>query len=109
MQVIVLPKVLGYFDNLVTILYEREYFGFEETALDYILELYDDIVRTLPHRLHKTPSSYFNKYGKNIKYAIFRKSKHTTWYVFFNTYKKGGEIIYLVRYIANNHTVAQYL
>jgi hypothetical protein len=43
------------------------------------------------------------------KYAVFKESKNTHWYVFFRVYKKNGEDIYQVRYIANNHTVAQYL
>jgi hypothetical protein len=111
MKVIILPKVFDYFDNLVTVLYEKDYFGFEQTALEYVLELYDDIIATLPLRLHKPASKHFDKYGKNMKYAVFRvrKSKHTQWYAFFNTYKANGETIYLIRYIANNYSVAQYL
>ena len=35
--------------------------------------------------------------------------KVIAWYVFFTTYMEKGEEIYLVRYIANDHTVAQYL
>jgi len=109
MQVIILPNVLDYFNNLVTTLYEREYFGFAETALDYVTELYDDIIETLPIRLCKPAPAYFNKYGKDMEYVGFRKNKHTIWYVFFTTYLENDEEIYLVRYIANNHTIAQYL
>ena len=109
MQVIILSEVLEYFEDLVIILYEKGYFGFEETALKYVLELYDDIVATLPTRLHKPAPAYFDKYGKSMKYAGFKKNKNTMWYVFFQKYKEDGEMIYLVRYIANNHTIAQYL
>ena len=109
MQVILLPDVLEYFDNLVTILYEREYFGFEETALEYVTELYDDIITTLPTRPCKPAPAYFDKYGKGMQYAIFSKNKRTQWYAFFRKYRKEGELYYQVRYIANNHTVAQYL
>ena len=109
MKVIILPNVFEYFENLVTILYEREYFGFEETALDYVTELYDDIIETLPMCPCKPAPAYFNKYGKDMEYTDFRKNKHTVWYVFFTMYLENEEEIYLVRYIANNHTIAQYL
>ena len=109
MQVILLPEVLEYFDNLVVILYKKNYFGFEESARKYILELYDDIIITLPVRVHKPAPEYFDKYGKRMKYAAFKKNRSTTWYVFFTTYNENEEIVYLVRYVANNHTIAQYL
>jgi len=44
-----------------------------------------------------------------MKYAIFIKNRHTSWYVFFKIYRKDREIFYVVRYIANNHEIAQYL
>ena len=109
MQVIIFPNVLEYFGNLVTILYEKGYFGFEETALEYVTELYDDIITTLPVRPHRPAPPYFDRYGKNMEYAVFIKNKHTTWYVFFRVYQKNEEDIYQVRYIANNHTIAQHL
>jgi hypothetical protein len=42
-------------------------------------------------------------------YATFKKNKSTQWYVFFNIYADNGEAIYLVRYISNNHMIAQFL
>jgi len=35
----------------------------------------------------------------------YRRSQHTTWYVFFSKVEE----TYWVKYIANNHTVSQYL
>ena len=109
MNVIFISKVLEYFENLVITLYCKEYFGFLETSKKYVAELIDDILTTLPIRLHKNAPEYFDKYGKSMKYAAFRKSKDTTWYAFFITYRKNNETFYLVRYIANNHTISQYL
>ena len=109
MHVILLPEVLEYLENLTVILYDKGYFSFEDTALKYIVELYDDIITTLPMRLHKPAPKYFDKYGKNMKYAIFKKSKNTLWYVFFKTYEKDEENYFLIRYIGNNYTVAQHL
>jgi len=109
MRVLLLPEVREYFKELQIILYEKCYFGFEDAAQKYTDELIDDIAINLPMKLHKPSPNYFDKYGKNMEYAVFKKNKHTSWHVFFTTYIKNREKIYLVRYIANNHTVAQYL
>jgi len=109
MKVIVLPGVYQYLENLVIILYENEYFGFEEDARKYVDNLYNDITTNLPNCIKRIAPKYFDKYGKGMYYASFRKNKRTTWYAFFRIYKKNGENVYQIRYIANNHIVAQYL
>jgi hypothetical protein len=109
MNVIILSGVLKYLENLVIILYKKEYFGFLETSRSYVKELLVDIKTNLPAKLHKPAPKYFDKYGKGMKYAVFRKNKRTNWYAFFKTYRKDGETYYVVRYIANNHIIAQYL
>jgi len=109
MRVEFLPSVVDYFEELAWILHNNGYFGSYEFSWKYVDELIDDIKINLPTRLHKTAPTYFDKYGKNMKYAGFLKNRRTTWYVFFTMYWKNGEKIYLVRYIANNHTIAQHL
>jgi len=109
MNVIFLPEVRRYFNDLIPILYEKGYFVFKETAKKYVDDLFSNIEKDLPLCLHKPAPTYFDKYGKNMKFTWFRKNKNTTWYVFFETYKANGQTIYLVRYVANNHTIAQYL
>ena len=109
MKVIALPEVRQYLKAVSHILYEKGYFGFLDSSEKYVEELVDDIKVNLPIKLHKPAPEYFNKYGENMEYASFIKNKRTTWYVFFEKYADNGEIIYLVRYIANNHTIAQYL
>ncbi len=106
MKIVFLPEVLDYFNELTTILYEQEYFGFEESALAYVDELIDNIKGSLHIKLSRKAPAYFNKYGKDIQYAIFRKNKKTQWFVFFTIYKNGNELIYLVRHISNNHVDA---
>lgn len=76
-------------------------------ALEYFNE--DGIRNTLPQRLKKTSPPYFDRYGKMMLYSTFRKNKTTLWYIFFNVYQKGEEKIFLIRYISNNHVIAQYL
>ena len=82
MKVVALPKVYDYLENLVTILYEKDYFGLKESAHKYVDDLFDDIIVTLPIRLHKTAPKHFDKYGKGMKYAAFPQNKRTIWYAF---------------------------
>ena len=109
MTVEFLPEVVDFFEKLALILYEKGYFGDYEWSWKYVEELNDDIKINLPIRHHKPAPKYFDKYGKSMKYAAFKKNRRTTWYAFFKTYSKDGKTILLVRYIANNHTVAQHI
>lgn len=109
MKVLFLPEVRQYLKELQDVLFEKEYFGFEEAAVQYVRDLIFDIEETLPIRASKEAPEYFNRYGDGLRYASFRKNRNTQWYVFFNKYKEKGEAIYLVRYISNNHAIAQYL
>jgi len=104
-----LPEVLDYFEELVWILFENEYFGFYESSRKYVDELVEDIKTKLPTRPAKPAPEKFDRYGKNMEYAVFKKNKRTSWYVFFRVYKENEKEIYQVRYISNNHVIAQYL
>ena len=109
MKVLFLPEVRLYFQELQDVLFEQEYFGFEESAVQYVRDLILDIEATLPERVSKTAPPYFSRYGKGLRYASFRKNRNTQWYVFFTKYREDGEVVYLVRYISNNHMIAQHL
>ena len=109
MKVLFLPEIRQYLKDLQEILFENEYFGFEESAVQYVRDLILDIEETLPMRPSKEAPPYFDRYGKGMRYAVFRKNRNTQWYVFFSKYKEKGEVIYLVRYISNNHVIAHYL
>ncbi|MEN9909955.1 MAG: hypothetical protein RLZZ540_3114 [Bacteroidota bacterium] len=37
-KVIITPKVIGYLDDLVRVLYKEEYFGFIESAEAYVIK-----------------------------------------------------------------------
>jgi hypothetical protein len=109
MRVLFTPKVQDFYYELEIILLEKEYFSYKETADKYVADLFYGIETNLPKVRHKVASLYFNQYGKGMYYAAFRKSRNTTWYAFFTKYSENGETIYLVRYISNNHVIAQYL
>jgi hypothetical protein len=99
------PQVRVYFQELEDILFEKEYFGFEDSSIQYVRKLFFEIRDTLPNRLKKPAPPYFNRYGKGMYYAVFKKNNNTSWYVFFNY----EDDVYYIRYIGNNHTCSQYL
>ena len=104
MSVLFTPSVQDYYYELETVLLEKGYFSFKEYADKYVADLFSDIKTNLPTKTHKPAPAYFDRYGKGMKYASFRKNKRTTWHAFFQTYEENGEITYLVRYINNNTT-----
>ena len=104
MRIIFAPSVEDFLYDLVEILHEKDYFGFYEDADDYVTGLMHDIIQSLSIKLKKPAPPYFDRYGKNMSYAVFKKNNNTQWYVFFNCEND----IYYIRYIGNNHTCAQY-
>ena len=76
---------------------------------NYVNDLIFDIKTKLPTRQHKPAPPYYEKYGKELYYAIFKKNKRTSWYAFFSKYEENEKIVYLIRYIGNNHTDAHHL
>jgi hypothetical protein len=109
MKVIFVPEVRLYLQELAHILYLNNYFGSNDSARNYVIELWNDIVNDLPCLYSKEAPSLFDRYGQDMFCATFRKSRHTYWHVFFDKYSQDGETVYLVRFIGNNHTIAQYL
>ena len=103
--ILYVPKVSEYLNNLVDILYENDYFGFRESAKEYVIDLRDKIELSLPLLTPRHPRYRRKIYGKHTKYITVRKNKHTSYYVFF--LQKADK--YIVTYIGNNHTDAQYL
>ena len=109
MKVLVTSEVQVYMQRLVLTLYEKGYFVFEDTARKYVKDLYDDIKNNLPKQQHRPAPQYYNKYGKDLYYAVFKKNRRTHYYAFFSKYNDNGQPVYLVCYIGNNHTDAQHL
>jgi hypothetical protein len=98
------PEAIIYLKNLTTILYDKGYFSYIETATNYVDKLTSNIENTIDSILKRKAPIYFSKFGRDMYYATYKPNKHTTWYVFFN-YKDDR---YLIRYITNNHVSAQY-
>ncbi len=109
MSVRFLPETRDYLEQLVTVPYRERYFSWLDRSRKYVDELVADILTTRPARHHKPAPRYFDRYGVGMWYAAFRRNRTTTWYIYFTKYDDDGQTVYLVRHIANNHTVAQYL
>lgn len=108
MKILFLPEVEDYLFELIEILYDKEYFGFKESAVNYVVELENDIRTNLPAKIKRPAPPYFDRYGKKMLYAVFEKNKATQWYVFFNVYQEqDGQMVVLIRFISNNHRTAQ--
>jgi len=108
MRIIIMPEVVDYFLELAEILYDKGYFGFEENAIKYARDLFLDIEKELPFKQKKKAPAYFNQYGKDMYYFVFKRNKNTSWYVFFNVFRMDGDMVFLVRYVNNNHTIAHF-
>jgi hypothetical protein len=73
MRVLFLPEIRDYFRELAKILYEKDYFGFEEAAIQYAEDLFNSIANTLPNKVKKTAPAYFDRYEKGMFYAVYQK------------------------------------
>lgn len=109
MSVRFLPEVSQQFVDLVKVLYDKGYMSFPDAAQEYSESLFREIQASLPLKVHRKAPPWFDRFGKEMSFATFPKNKHTIWYAFFNVYYIGSETIYLVRYLSNNHVIAQHL
>jgi hypothetical protein len=96
-KVIIIPKAAEYLDSLVITLHKKEYFGFKESAKEYVDNLLNYIYDELPNAHYKLLPNRLKSYGSY--YVTYRTNKRTAWYIFF--IKK--ESRYIVLYITNNH------
>jgi hypothetical protein len=78
-EIILLPEVIYKLNQLVNILYEKEYFGFIDSAFNYANNIYD-FIHTIPQQQHKlTANKKFGTY-----YCSFKANRNTTWYITFD-------------------------
>ena len=93
-----LPVVRTYLEDLILTLFEKEYFGFKDSAKKYVSKLIDYIDKealTIPHKTSPRQLSHLGKY-----YFIYRANNLTTWYIFLEKDAVGC----IITFITNNHT-----
>lgn len=96
-KVVFTPHVIDFLDDLVRVLYKKEYFGFIETAEEYVLKIYDAVPENIKLSTHKLTPENLKYLGSH--YIFYKSSNRTTWYVFFEIRENN----YLVTGIINNH------
>jgi len=96
-KVVFTPHVIVFLDDLVRVLYKKEYFGFKETAEEYVSKIYDAVPEYINSSTHKLTPKSLKYLGAN--YIFYKPNNRTTWYIFFE--KKNHN--YLITGIINNH------
>lgn len=96
-DVIFTSDVIRYLDGLVVILYKKEYFGFMESAEEYVSNIYDAV----PKRIKKCPQKKTPKLLQYLgsNYIFYKANARTTWYIFFEKRDQN----YLITGIINNY------
>jgi plasmid stabilization system protein ParE len=82
----------------------RHYFGFVDSAKAYVDRLRHYARQNVGKPPIREAPLYFRRYGENLKYIVYRVSRTTSWYIF---YQEEGDR-YVIQHITNNHRVAQY-
>jgi hypothetical protein len=80
--------------NLVFTLHSKEYFGFIESAFDYVDKIIE-FIQSIPSQKYKP--TYNKKFG--AYYISYKANSNTTWYIIFDK----QENRYFVNEITNNH------
>ena len=93
-KVIISPLVMDKLETLIDILFEEEYFGFMESCIEYVIDVYDFILTIPSLKKKRTKNSRYGDW-----YCSYKKNRNTTYYITFNF----NDDIYLIKNIINNH------
>lgn len=96
-KVIFKEEILLYFDELISILFDREYFSYEKNAILYVDKIVDFITLEINSFPHKSTPQKLRHLGSN--YIFYKANNRTTWYIFFER----QDSIFLITGISNNH------
>ncbi|KAF2335298.1 hypothetical protein [Flavobacterium ginsenosidimutans] len=97
-EVIFTSSVIQYLDDLVLVLYRKEYFGFIESAEEYVSNIYKEVperIKKSPHKKTPKPLQYLG-----LNYIFYKSNTRTTWYIFFEKSNQN----YLITGILNNYS-----
>ncbi|ANI88054.1 hypothetical protein A9P82_01185 [Arachidicoccus ginsenosidimutans] len=96
--IIYLPEVRIYFNDLMDVLFKQEYFGFMDSAEEYVLKIKSFIEENIATFPAKNTPVELQQYGE--KYLTYKANEHTSWYIFFSQIEQN----YFIKFITNNHT-----
>ncbi|UPZ17465.1 hypothetical protein [Flavobacterium humidisoli] len=97
-KIIFKETVLEYFDDLLLILFEDEYFGFPDSARNYVNKIVDFIFSSISSFPHKKTPVTLQYLGSD--YIFYKTNSRTTWYIFFEISNQN----YLITGIINNYS-----
>jgi len=78
MRIFYTKTVKYYLSDLTEILYYKNYFGFRESAKEYIRLLRTEIETTIHLKVKREAPVCFSRYGTDLYYICCRRNKHTT-------------------------------
>lgn len=90
-------NVLDYFDDLIFVLFQEQYFGFIESSEIYVDKIVDFIKNDLATFPSKKTPIQLQYLGSN--YVFYQSNQRTTWYIFFEQ----SNYNYLITNIINSH------
>ena len=96
--IIYLPNVELFLNELVDILFEKEYFGFKQDAINYTQKIKIFIEENISNYTIKISPEEFKNFGE--KYIVYKANNHTSWYIFFSQEAQ----YFFIKFITNNHT-----
>ena len=92
------PSVEFFLNELIDILFIKNYFILKENATNYVADLIVFVENNIHTIQHKNTPQKLTHFG--LFYINYKTTKRTMWYIFFD--KKDNR--YLIKHITNNHT-----
>lgn len=75
-KVVFTPHVIDFMDDLVRVLYKKEFFGFIETAEEYVSKIYNAVPENIKLNTHKVSPKNLKHLGSN--YIFYKANNRTT-------------------------------
>lgn len=107
-EVLYSRQALLQLEENISALVAEGYFSDEEYAVQYMSDIVHYFALNLQNLVTTPAPTYFHRYrvaDKDMKYARYRKSSHTTWYAFYEEL----EAVYSIDYLGNNHYIGHLL
>lgn len=92
------PEVKIYFIELIDVLFEKEYFGFSESAEEYVNKIREFIEQKIGFYPSKNTPLELLKFGE--MYIRYESNSNTSWYIFYSQVEQ----TYFIKLISNNHS-----
>jgi len=93
-QIILTDYIDRKLKELIEILYQKEYFGFKSSSVNYVNKIYDFISNISSKRKYNCKNTKYEK-----KYVILKMNSTTTYFI---TFDFEGDL-FIVKNIFNNH------